>query len=276
MTFKVKPSIGALYGTILGIVLFGFTIWGIGFSLGPNDLSLKVLLYIPTYLFLVVYVYLVLGALRIKYTVNDDQFVLTWGVFKKHIVWDEFDEIIEVKGQSNLFPYLAIAWPGYIVGLYQLKGVGPVRMYGTHSKEGFLYLKTKRGFLGITPRDNTLAQTLAEKTGKEVQLLDMATIPDEIKGNDMHADRFFKMYHRLNLVFLGLLCLYVAIFFPGSGADPLIILLVVLAIDLFLFNSANAKRLYQFSPQGGYMTLLIGIAVTGIFLILSVVQISFG
>ena len=274
MTFKAKPSIGALYGTILGIVLFGFTIWGIGFSLGPDDLALKVLLYIPTYLFMVVYVYLILGALRINYTVTDDKFILRWGVATKHIAWDEFDEIIEVKGQSNFFPFLAIAWPGYIVGLYQLKGVGPVRMYGTHSKDGFLYLKTKRGFLGITPQDSSLAEAIAEKTGKEIQFLDMDTIPVEKKGHDMHSDRFFKMYYRLNQIFLALLCLYVAIFFPNSGADRLIILLVVLAIDLFLFNSANAKRLYQFSPQGGYSTLILGLAVTGIFLILAISEIS--
>jgi hypothetical protein len=103
----------------------------------------------------------------------------------------------------------------------------------------------------------------------------METIPVEKKGHDMHTDRFFMLYTKLNNTLLAIFCLYVAIFFPNSGADRLIILLVVLAINLYLFNNANAKRLYQFSQQGGYFTLLIGMAVTGIFLILSIVQISF-
>jgi hypothetical protein len=275
MTFKAKKSFGGLYGIIVGILVFGFSFWGIGYSLGADDNALKVLLYIPAYLFLVVYIYLVLGALRLKYVVNDDTFLLVWGVAKKHIAWDEIDEIIQIEGRSNLFPFLSMTWPGYVVGLFQLKGVGPVRMYGTHAKNGFLYLKTKRGFLGITPQDDSLVKMIAEKTGKEIQILDMETIPVEIKGHDMHTDRYFMLYTKLNNLFLVVFCLYVAIFFPNSGADRLIILLVVLAINLYLFNNANAKRLYQFSQQGGYFTLLIGMAVTGIFLILSVVQISF-
>lgn len=276
MVFKTVKSWGALYGIIAGIIIFGFSIWGINYSLGADDTALKVLLYIPTYLFLVVYIYLVLGALRLHYVVNDDNFLLVWGVAKKHIAWDEIDEIIQIEGKSNIFPFLSMTWPGYIVGLFQIKGVGPVRMYGTHAKDGFLYLKTQRGFLGLTPQDGTLAKIIAEKTGKEIQILDMNTVPVEVKGHDMHTDRFFMLYTRINNILLGVFCLYVAIFFPNSGADRLIILLVVLAINLYLFNNANAKRLYQFSQQGGYFTLLIGMAVTGIFLILSIVQISFG
>ena len=275
MTFKAKKSFGALYGIIVGILVFGFSFWGIGYSLGADDKALKVLLYMPAYLFLVLYIYLVMGAIRLKYVVKDDTFLLEWGVAKKHIAWDEIDEIIKIEGRSNLFPFLSMTWPGYVVGLFQLKGVGPVRMYGTHAKDGFLYLKTKRGFLGITPEDDSLAEAIAKKTGKEVQILDMETIPIEKKGHDMHTDRFFMLYTKINNVLLALFCIYVAIFFPNSGADRLIILLVVLAINLYIFNNANAKRLYQFSQQGGYFTLLIGMAVTGIFMILAVVQISF-
>lgn len=269
MKYKTVKSYGALYGLIFGILAFGFTIWGIGFSLGEEDKLLKILLYIPTYLFLVVYIYLILGAFRLNYIVNDDGFVLTWGVAKKHIAWDEFDEIIEIRGHGNLFPFLAMAWPGYIVGLYQLKGVGPVRIYGSHAINGFLYIKTKRGFLGLTPQDGALAQAIAEKTGKEVKVINMDEMPVEQKGKDMHADRFFNIYHRLNIIFLAILFVYVAAFFPGSGAPKMIILLCVLAMDLYFFNSANAKRLYQFSPQGGYSTLILGLAVTGIFIILA-------
>jgi len=274
MTFKAKKSFGAWFGLLFGMIVYGFTIWGIGYSLDETDKALKILLYIPTYLLMVVYVYLILGAFNLKYQIDEDHFILTWGVAKKHIAWNEFDEIIEIKGHGNFFPFLAITWPGYIVGLFQLKGIGPVRMYGTHAKEGFLYLKTQRGFLGITPQDGTLAQAIAEKAGKEIKIIDMDAMPIEEKGEDMHEDRFFKLYYRLNVILLGVYALYIAIFYPGSTAPKFVILLLVLAISLFLFNVGNAKRLYQFSDQGGYMTLLIGLAVTGIFLILSISQIS--
>lgn len=274
MNFKAKKFIGAWFGIIFGILVYGFTIWGIGYYLTESDKTLKILLYIPTYLFMVVYVYLILGAINLKYQVQDDQFVLNWGVLKKHIAWDEFDEIIEINGHGNFFPFLAITWPGYIAGLFQLKGIGPVRMYGTHAKDGFLYLKTKKGFLGITPEDGSLARAIAEKTGQEIKVIDMGDLPVEEKGEDMHEDRFFNLYYKLNVIFLIVYALYIAVFYPGSSAPRFIILLLVLAIALFLFNIGNAKRLYQFSAQGGYLTLLLGLAVTGIFLILSISQIS--
>jgi hypothetical protein len=68
---------------------------------------------------------------------------------------------------------------------------------------------------------------------------------------------------------------YLAIFFPGSDAPKFVILLLVLALVLFIFNASNAKRLYQFSTQGAYITLLIGLAVTGTFIILSLSQVLF-
>lgn len=274
MIYKARKSWGAWFGLIFGVVVYGFAIWGIGYSLDESDKTLKILLYIPTYLLLVVQVYLILGAFNLKYQVNDDHFILIWGFAKKHIAWEEFNEVIEIKGHGNFFPFLAITWPGYIVGLFQLKGVGPVRMYGTHAKDGFLYLKTQRGFLGITPENESLAEVIAEKTGQDIKVIDMDAMPVEEKGEDMHEDRYFRLYYKLNVFLLAGYVLYVAIFYPGSDAPNFIILLLVLAIALFLFNIGNAKRLYQFSTQGGYMTLLLGIAVTGIFLILSISQIS--
>lgn len=274
MQFKAVKSYGAWLGLIGGIVIFGLTIWGINYSLGPDDKVLKVLLYLPTYFFLVIYIYLVLGAFNMNYSVTEEGLRIRWGVQKKLIPWDAVDEIIQVKGQANIYPFLGSSWPGYMIGLYSVKGLGPVRMYATHPEQGFLYIKTQKGFFGLTPEGSGLAEIIAEKSGQSIKDFDMDELSVEEKGYSMQKDRFFRLYYRLNIIFLLAFGAYIGIFYPGSGAPRFIILLLVLAMALFFFNIANASRLFQFSQQGGYVTLLIGLAVTGIFFILSLSEIS--
>ncbi len=275
MTYKPIKSYGGLVGLIMGILIFGFTIWGINFSLDDSDRTLKIMLYIPTYLFLVVYVYLILGAFNLRYKIEKDALVIIWGLYKKRITWDQFDEITEIKGQANLFPFLNATWPGYMVGLYSNKILGSVRMFATHIEKGFVFLKTKNALLGITPADQEFLSVLLSKTGKKLKTLDMDKMSQDEKGESLKEDRFFNLYYKLNVIFLAIFAAYLGIFFPGSGAPKFIILLLVLALALFMFNISNAGRLFQFSSQGAYMTLLVGLAVTGIFIILSISGIGF-
>ncbi len=148
-------------------------------------------------------------------------------------------------------------------------------MYATHTDDGFYYLKTSKGFYGITPEDHTLIAAVIDKTGKPLQLIDMEAMSPEKKGECLYEDRFYRMYYKLNIIFLAVLAIYLGIFFPGSGAPKFIILLPVLALVLFIFNASNSKRLYQFSSQGAYFTLLLGLAVSGIFIILSFAKVGF-
>jgi len=275
MTYKTNKGYGGWVGLLLGIVVFGFIIWGINFSLDESDRTLKTLLNVPTYLFLAGYVYLVLGAFTLGYKMEEDGLVIVWGLQRKKITWDQFDEIIEIKGQPNLIPFLAVAWWGYIFGLYTVRGLGPVRMYATYTDDGFLYLKTKAGFFGISPADGSMLTALIAKTSRTVTSLDMDQMSEEEKGESIRDDSAFNMYYKLNLLFLGIFAGYLGIFFPGSDAPRFVVLLLVLAVVLFLFNVSNAKRLFQFSTLGAYFTLIIGMAVTGIFIILSLAEIGF-
>jgi len=275
MIYRPKKAYGGWLGLIVGVLVFGFIIWGINFALDDSERTLKILLYIPTYLFLFIYVYLILGVFNLGYKIEKDALVIIWGLYKKRITWEQFDEIIDVKGPVNFCPFLAASWPGYMVGLYSAKGLGSILMFATHTREGFICLKTQKGFLGITPADQGLLTVLLNKTGKNLQTVDMDKMPPEEKGESIQEDRFFKLYYKLNVIFLAILAGYLGIFFPGSGAPKFIILLLVLALALFVFNVGNAKRLFQFSSQGAYITLLIGLAVTGIFIILSISGIAF-
>jgi len=274
LKIKAKPSKAFWLGLILGVVIFGFVFWGINYSLGSGDQALKMALLLPAYLFAGIFIVLLLGSLNLKYQVEDDHLLIYWGIRKIKVPFSEINEIIQVKGRANLFSILGVSWPGYMVGLYSAKGLGPVRMYATQPYQGFVYLKTNLGFFGLTPADDTLINTLAQRTEKEITITDMDGIPEEIKGKSLQSDGFYRLLFILNIVFLLAFAVYLAVFFPGSGAPPIVVLLLVLAIALFFFNISNAGRLYQFSEMGGYILLIIGLAVTGIFIILSLSEIS--
>jgi len=273
----VKKTPGIIFGIVMGLVVFGFSFWGIGYSLGAEDATLKLLLYIPAYLFLFVYAFLLLSAFNLGYRIEDDGLVITWGLSRIHIGWHEIENIIKVEGKSNLYSLFGMSWPGYMVGLYAAKGLGTARMYATNPWNGFIYIKTSKGFFGITPVEETipnLLQSIADKSKKAIEHINMDAMDPEVKGENMQDDNFYRILFRLNLIFLAIFALYLAIFYPGSGAPPFTVLLLVLAIALFFFNIGNAGRLFQFSSTGGYVLQVISLAVTGLFIILALSEIT--
>lgn len=274
MKMRPAPSTGPWLGLLLGVVIFGFTFWGIEYSLGPGDEALKMALNIPAYLFAGVFVLLLVGAFSLSYRMDDTHLTVQWGFRKIIIPWEEVNEVIQVTGKSNMFSILGASWPGYMVGLYSVKGLGPVRMYATRPYQGFVYLKTNSGFFGLTPQDGEMIKEIAQRAEKEIMTVNMDQMPEEIKGKSMQEDGFYRLLLIINMVFLVMFAGYLSVFFPASGAPRFIVLLLVLAVALFFFNIGNAGRLYQFSNQGGYILLVVGIAVTGTFFILSLSEIS--
>ncbi len=273
MEFIARKSNGSWIGLLLGIVIFGFFLWGINFSLGPEDLALAIMLYIPVYLFIGIFVVLLWGSFTLKYICDEDQLIINWGFIKAKIPWNEITAVENIEGKVNYYSILGMSWPGFIAGLYSARGLGYIKMYGSDNSTGFLLLRTNLGLYGLTPDSPELAQIIASRAGKTVDVVDMDELPPEKKGIDLHADNFYKLLLQINVVFIALYSLYLLIFFPGSGAPRFIILLLILAVALFFFTLGNAARLYQFSTTGGYVMLMVGIAVTGIFFILSLSEI---
>lgn len=273
----VKKFWGIVFGVIMGLVVFSFSFWGIGFSLGPEDATLKLMLYLPAYLFLFIYAGILLSACNMNYSIEDNGLVITWGLRKILINWQDIDNIIQVEGKSNLYSLFGMSWPGYMIGLYAAKGLGTARMYATNPWKGFLYIKSSKGFYGITPEDEyrkELLKVMAEKSGKPVEKVNMDLMDPEVKGESMQDDNFYSILFRLNIIFLVGFGMYLALFFPGSGAPNFTVLLLVLAVALFFFNIGNAGRLYQFSSTGGYVLQVISLAVTGLFIILALSEIT--
>ena len=273
MKYKPIKTKGALFGLFMGLLIFGFFIWGIGYSLGPGDEILALMRFIPVYLFLGVFIILLIGALKLNYECEEGQLVIHFGLLKAKIPWDQITAVEKVQGRVNYYSILGISWPGFIAGLYSAKGLGYVKMYASDTSEGFLLLKSNVGLYGISPENKELAEAIASKTNLAVETINMDEIPEEKKGIDMQADGFYKLLLILNVVFIAIFALYLLIFYPGSGAPTFIILLLILAVALFFFNLGNAARLYQFSTTGGYILMVVGIAVTGIFMILSLSEI---
>lgn len=276
MVYKPKNAYGGLFGLFMGIVLFSFAIWGINYALGePSDRALKMMLLVPTYMFAVVYAYLVLGAFFIRYKIEENGLVIVWGLSRRKIAWSDINEIIDVKGRANLFPLLATAWRGYMYGAYTARGVGTLRMIATVVNDGFICLKTKRGIFGITPADPAFLSQIASKCNKTAEIIDMDHMDPETYGKAIHKDDHFALFVRLNQIFLVILAVLVFGFALSTGAPKIIVLLLVLAMALYVFNAGNASRLYQFSPTAADATLLLALMVNGIFIILSVVGIWF-
>jgi hypothetical protein len=274
MGYKPKKSNAGWFGLVACVVIFGFSIWGINYALDPSDTVLKTMLLIPTYLFLALYVVIILGAFTLGYRVDDQGLQVKWGIYQKTIPWKQIDEIFEVKGKANLYPLLAASWANYNAGVFSTKALGSIRMFGTNIREGFIYIKSPLGFYGLTPADPGMVSEIEKRSGKSVQELDVNSLTPEQKGDSLEDDHSFKMYHRVNVFLIGLLTIYVAAFYPGSGAPKFVILLLILAIALFAFNAGNAKRIYAFSELGAYVTMMMTIFVSGIFLVLSVMAIG--
>jgi hypothetical protein len=277
MEYKPRKSWGSWYGLIVGGIVFAVCLWGINFSLGEEDQVLKLMLLVPAYLFLMVYIGFVASAFTLKYETNEKGLTIKAGPRRFTIPYEQINELINVKGRFNIFSIIGANWPGLKLGLFTVRGVGPIRLYASQTAEGFLFIKSEPGFIGITPADDVyedLLKILEEKTGKEAQVFSIDSIPSDEQGENVREDTFYKLLLRINLFMLLAYSLYLALVFPGSGAPRFIVLLLVLALALFFFNIGNAERLYQFSTTGGYVLLSIGILVTGIFFILTLGELS--
>lgn len=278
MELKPRNSLGSWYGLIVGVIIFGVCLWGIDFSLSEEkDLVLKLMLLIPAYLFLIIYVLFLLAAFTLKYAANDKGLYIKAGIRQLFIPYKDINEIINVTGSTNIFSIIGANWPGFKIGLFNVRGIGPMRLYSTKLDNGFLYIKSNQGLIGITPRDDKyqdLLKVLQEKTGIEPTTFDLNQVPEEEKGKNVREDNFYNLLLKINLFIMLAYGVYLAAFFPGSSAPRFLMLLPVLAIALLVFNIGNAQRLYQFSSGGGYALLALSILVTGIFFILSLGEIS--
>ncbi len=274
MVCKPVKLRGLLVGILLAAFFFGTVIWGIKYALGPEDKTFEMMLLGPAYAMLLVYTCLWLGLATTKYMASNDGLVIAWLHKRYTIPWSEITEVIKVNGRLNLISFLGVSWPGYIAGTYDLKGVGTCKLFGT-DLEQLLVIKAGPISFGITP-SREFIELIAERSQREVTVLDLYDVADDIIGKMINEDLVYLGLFAINILCVVFIMIYLGIFFPGSGADPTVILLLVLSLAIFAFNMVNASRLYHYIPVAAYGLWLVGIIINITFLVISISIVGFG
>lgn len=274
MVCKPVKLKGLLVGILIGLLFFGTIIWGVKFALGPEDRTFEMMLLGPAYAMLLVYTCLWLGLATTKYTANDDGLVISWLYKRYTIPWSDMTELIRVSGRLNLISFLGVHWPGYIAGTYEVKGVATCKLFGT-DLEQLLVIKAGPISYGITP-SNEFMDLISERSQKELTAIDLYDVADDVIGKMINEDLVYLGLFALNVLCIIFLMIYLAIFFPGSGADPTVILLLVLSLAIFAFNMVNASRLFHYIAIAAYGLWLIGIIINITFLVISMSIVGFG
>ena len=108
MEYKPRKSWGSWYGLIVGGIVFAVCLWGINFSLGEEDQVLKLMLLVPAYLFLMVYIGFVASAFTLKYETNEKGLTIKAGPRRFTIPYEQINELINVKGRFNIFSIIGV------------------------------------------------------------------------------------------------------------------------------------------------------------------------
>lgn len=273
MTAKPIKSSGFWVGLLVGVLFFGTFIWGVNFSLGPDQNLLRILLLIPAILILILYFYLMFGLVTMRYEVNDQELILHWALTHRKVKLEDIVEIVLITGPMNIVNFLGASWPGYIVGTYELRGVATTKFFGTDTRE-IVVIKTHDAFYAITPTADFLDE-FSLRADMPVEHLDMFDVDKEIIGKIVNEDLIYMIMYGLNIVLIFALAAYLAIFFPGSGADKIVFLLLSLGVGIFAFNMVNASRLYSYVSVGAYMLWLVQLTINLAFLVIAVKTVGF-
>lgn len=274
MVCKPAKFKGLLMGILLGVFFFGTVIWGVKYALGPEDRLFEIVLLGPAYLFLLAFIVIWLGLATMKYKAEEDGLVISWLYKRYTIPWSDITELIKVSGRLNLISFLGVSWPGYIAGTYDIKGIATSKVFGSDLDQ-LLIIKAGPIAYGITPSDEFI-QLIAERSHREVTPLDTYDLPDDVIGKMINEDLIYLGLQAINILVIVFLMIYLAIFFPGSGANPRIILLLVLALGIFVFNMINASRLFHYVPMAAYLLWLVGVIINIAFMVISMSVVGFG
>ncbi|MGE5416673.1 MAG: PH domain-containing protein [Acidobacteriota bacterium] len=273
MTLKLTKGKGIFSGFLLGAIFFGVTIWGINYSIAPSDTIFKMVLLIPTYLFLVAFLVMYYGLLTIKYIVDEQALTIVWAHKRYIIPWNEITEAIHAEGKLNFLNILGCSWPGYVAGTYLVKGMTVGKVFG-NTTENLLMIKSSLGNYGINSSPELL-KACKEHCQVEIKEIDYFEIPDDIVGKNPSEDLLYLALFALNVVSVFALGAFLAIFLPGNAAGhEMVVLLMVLAMFILAFFMTVANRLFGYMESASYGMWGLGLLINLTFLIMAVVTLT--
>lgn len=290
MRFSIKKANGFGWGLLLGVFFFVPVLLGPQIALpAPEDHTFKLLLTVPMYFLLVVYVYALLALLTVNYRLDEETLHVRWGFRHKKIPLNTITEVIDYQGNPNLGIMVGYSWPGHIIGYYNLIGFGMVDFFAADWKQGAVIIQSDNGCIALTPKDkNVFLNTVAAATDKTIQCIsvDQAIIAN-VNLNDedddelietvdrLDQDKGYKTLIKVNIALILALIAYLAIFYPGSDTISLILVFPGLAISIFVFMLGIASRLYQMMPTMAYAMFILPIMVSLVFIIISILIVNY-
>jgi len=203
-----------------------------------------------------------------KYITDERGLMIVWNNKRYRISWQEITEMHHSNSNLNFVNILGVSWPGYIAGMYIVKGIKTGKIFATDNTN-LLMISVGSHSFGITPTPE-LIHIISENTQVSIESVDYYDLPEEEIGPIANEDLPFLLLYALNVITLIALAAYLVIFYPGSGADSILWLLLVLALGVFAFNLANANRFFNYMRYASYLIWFIGITINVVFLVLAI------
>ncbi len=273
MKYKPKKTLSVWGGILLGLAIFAFFFWGIDYSISVEFTALRMMLFIPLSIAVLIFALLVIGALRLSFVSDQNGLTINWGLFKKRIAWSEIDEIIVLKGDPIFMSVLGGGWWNYTAGLYLIKGIGAARIFGFGASKGLVLTKTKSALYGLTCSYDDMFTTYGGSIKTRIIDTDLDEEANNLVGENYRHDKSFMVLYVFNYFLLASFTVFTAIAYSTGIILKSTILLLVLAFALLFLNLSNAKRIYYFSTTGGYVLLALSILITFMLLIISILRI---
>lgn len=273
MTLKLSKGKGIVSGFLLGAIFFGITIWGINFSISSDDIAFKMVLLLPTYLFLAAFLFMYFGMLTTKYIVDDQGLTIVWAHKRYVIPWNEMTEVSHAEGKLNFLNILGCSWPGYVAGTYLVKGLTVGKVFG-NSTENLIMFKSSVGNFGLNS-SKELLQRFKDHCQVEIKEIDYFELSDEVVGKNPSDDLLYLALFALNVISVFAILAFVAIFLPGNTAGhEMVVLLMVLAMFILAFFMTVANRLFGYMESASYGMWGLGLLINLTFLIMAIVTLT--
>lgn len=268
--FKTPKTHGFLVGLVGGVLSFTVLIIIIRVVLLPEEHTLKMLFYAPLIFLGFLYLYFLSGSVYCCYELTNKSVMLNHGPEHVNIPYQDVKQIQILQGKPVYYPIVGMSWPGHMMGLYLLMGVGAVRLYAAKLDNGSVLLRTKLANFIIMPEKLEMLEILSTASGVPVEILDLDELSGDFHTYNLYNDLAVKALKFVNLVGLMIFLGFLLVYLPENLNCKKLVLLLVLDVLLMWANFSNTKRLYPYSRLAAILMQVISLLFTAIFVLISV------
>ncbi len=257
MVFKPRRSTGVLVG--IAIIMSLLALDALLFSyLRQNQISLVffifVLLVVLSLPLLVLLGYLVYGLFNLRYQLHRNALTIVWGATQRIIPMNSIREVVWGEGLEGEIKVRGIRWPGYMVGLSQIEGIGRTLFYATEPVAEQLVVITPHRAHSISPADPDgflQALEIRQHMGP-IQLLDYEHRQPAFLGWPVWRDRLAHLLLALGLGANLMMFAYLCWRYPASGRVD-VFRLPAMGLVTLIANSSLGVVIHSRQRVGAYL-----------------------